>query len=104
MSGPEIGLTAEGYIDFPHDRIDVTGAYVPAYGLNNLLSNIPVLGLVLAGGQHEGVFALNYRVGGAFSAPTLTVNPLSAIAPGLIRKVMGIMDGTTRAPDNGLGR
>ena len=104
ISGPEIGLTAEGYIDFPHDRIDVTGAYVPAYGINNLLSNIPVLGLVLAGGQHEGVFALNYRVGGAFSAPTLTVNPLSAIAPGLIRKVMGIMDGTTRPPDNGYGR
>jgi hypothetical protein len=104
MSGREIGLTAEGYIDFPHDRIDVAGAYVPAYGLNNLLSNIPVLGLVLAGGQHEGVFALNYRIGGAFSAPTLTVNPLSAIAPGLIRKVMGIMDGTTRAPDNGFTR
>jgi hypothetical protein len=100
ISGPEIGLTADGYIDFPRDRIDVTGAYVPAYGINNLLSNIPVLGLVLAGGQHEGVFALNYHVSGAFSAPTLTVNPLSAIAPGLIRKVMGIMDGTTRAPES----
>lgn len=104
MSGPEIGLTAEGSIDFPRDRVDVTGAYVPAYGLNNLLSNIPVLGLVLAGGQHEGVFALNYRVSGAFSSPTLTVNPLSAIAPGLIRKVMGIMDGTTRTPDAGVPR
>jgi hypothetical protein len=104
MSGPEIGLTADGYIDFTRDRIDMSGAYVPAYGLNNLVSNIPVLGLLLAGGQHEGVFALNFRVTGAFSAPTLNVNPLSVIAPGLIRKVMGIMDGTTQLPDAGAGR
>jgi hypothetical protein len=104
MSGPDIGLTADGYIDFSRDRIDVSGAYVPAYGLNNLLSNIPVLGVVLAGGQHEGVFALNFRVTGAFSAPTLNVNPLSVIAPGLIRKVMGIMDGTSQIPDAGGAR
>jgi hypothetical protein len=101
MSGPEIGLTADGYIDFSRDRIDVSGSYVPAYGLNSLLSNIPVLGVVLAGGQHEGVFALSFRITGAFSAPTLNVNPLSVIAPGLIRKVMGIMDGTSQIPDGG---
>lgn len=94
MSGSEIGLTVDGYIDLARDRIDVSGSFVPAYGLNSLLSNIPVLGLVLAGGRHEGVFAMSFRVSGAFSAPVLTVNPLSVIAPGLLRKVFGILDGT----------
>ncbi|MBI3274984.1 MAG: hypothetical protein HYZ60_03360, partial [Methylocystis sp.] len=82
MSGPEIGLTVDGYVDFARDHIDVSGAYVPAYALNNLLSNIPVLGLILVGGRHEGVFALNYGVSGSIDGPVLTVNPLSAIAPG----------------------
>jgi AsmA-like C-terminal region len=104
MSGPEIGLTFEGFVDFPHDRLDLAGSYVPAYALNSLLSNIPVLGVVIAGGQHEGIFALNYRVTGMLSAPVVSVNPLSAIAPGLMRKIMGVLDGTTRMPDNGGAR
>jgi hypothetical protein len=94
MSGTEIGLTVDGYIDLARDRIDVSGSFVPAYGLNNLVSNIPVIGFMLAGGQHEGVFAVSFRVSGAFSAPVLTVNPLSVIAPGLLRKVFGVIDGT----------
>lgn len=100
MSGPEIGLTFDGFIDFQRDRLDLAGSYVPAYALNSLLSDIPVLGVVIAGGQHEGIFALNYRVTGSLSSPLVNVNPLSAIAPGMIRKIMGVLDGTTRMPDN----
>ncbi len=99
MSGPEIGLTFDGFIDFPRDRLDLSGSYVPAYALNSLLSNIPVLNLVITGGQHEGIFALNYRVTGALSAPVVNVNPLSAIAPGMMRKIMGVLDGTARMPE-----
>lgn len=99
MSGPEIGLTFDGFIDFPRDRLDLSGSYVPAYALNSLLSNIPVVGVVIAGGQNEGIFALNYRVTGTLTAPVVRVNPLSAIAPGLIRKIMGVLDGTARVPD-----
>lgn len=100
MSGPEIGLTFDGFADFPRDRVDLAGSYVPAYALNSLLSNIPVLGFVIAGGQHEGIFALSYRVTGSFSEPVVSVNPLSALAPGMIRKIMGVLDGTTRLPNS----
>lgn len=99
MSGPETGLTVDGYIDVARDRIDVSGTFVPAYGLNNLVSNIPVIGVVLGGGEHEGMFGVSFRVTGAFSAPVLTVNPLSVIAPGLLRKLFGILDGTGRLPE-----
>jgi hypothetical protein len=101
MSGPEIGLTFDGFIDFTRDQVDLGGSYVPAYALNSLLSNIPVLGVVIAGGQHEGIFALNYRVTGAIGAPVVNVNPLSVIAPGLMRKIMGVIDGSVRPPDTG---
>jgi hypothetical protein len=98
LSGPEIGLTFDGYIDFPRERLDLVGSYVPAYALNSLVSNIPVVGAVLAGGQHEGIFALSFRLYGALSSPSINVNPLSAIAPGLMRKIMGVIDGTARMP------
>ncbi len=98
MSGPAIGMTFDGVIDMARDNIDLAGSYVPAYALNSLLSHIPVVGVLVAGGQNEGVFALNYRLSGALSSPVVTVNPLSAIAPGLMRKIMGVLDGTARVP------
>jgi AsmA-like C-terminal region len=98
MSGPAIGMTFDGFIDFPKNSLDLSGSYVPAYALNSLLSHIPVVGVLVAGGQNEGVFALNYRLTGDISAPIVTVNPLSAIAPGLMRKIMGVIDGTAHVP------
>lgn len=98
MSGPAIGMTFDGFIDFPRNTLDLSGSYVPAYALNSLLSHIPVVGVLVAGGQNEGVFALNYRLTGDISAPIVTVNPLSAIAPGLMRKIMGVIDGTAHVP------
>ncbi len=101
MSGPEMGLTFDGYVDLARETVDIGGSYVPAYGLNNLVSNIPVFGQILTGGAHEGIFALNYRVTGQLGAPAVRVNPLSALTPGLFRKIMGVMDDTARPQDPG---
>ncbi|WP_246206981.1 DUF3971 domain-containing protein [Methylocystis heyeri] len=101
MSGPEMGLSFDGYIDMSRETVDIGGSYVPVYGLNNLVSNIPVFGQILTGGAHEGIFALNYRVTGALGSPTVRVNPLSALTPGLFRKIMGVMDNTASPPEPG---
>jgi hypothetical protein len=101
MSGPEMGLTFDGYVDLARETVDLGGSYVPAYGLNNLVSNIPVFGQLLTGGAHEGIFALNYRVTGQLGAPAVRVNPLSALTPGLFRKIMGVMDETARPREPG---
>jgi hypothetical protein len=95
----EVGLTTKGYIDYARDRVDLNGTFVPAYQLNNIVSHIPVFGFLLGGGQHEGIFGVNYRVTGAWSSPTLTVNPLSGMTPGILRKLFGVVDGTTPPPD-----
>jgi len=92
MYGTEFGLTVDGMLDFPHDKVALNGAFVPAYEVNNLFSKIPVFGLFLGGGSNEGLFAVNYTITGAASAPSLNVNPLSAIAPGFLRKIFGAMD------------
>jgi hypothetical protein len=100
---PSMGLTAQGAIDFGHNQIDVSGSFVPAYTVNTMLTKIPLVGVLLSGGQNDGVFGVSYRVHGLMSGPTLTINPLSAIAPGILRRILGAIDGTaTRngAPDD----
>jgi len=94
MYGQQVGATLEGMIDYGRDRVDLAGNLVPAYELNNLFSKIPLVGPLLGGGKNEGLFAINFRVTGAASAPTLRVDPLSAIAPGIFRKILGVADGT----------
>jgi hypothetical protein len=59
-----------------------------------MLTKIPLVGVLLSGGQNDGVFGVSYRVHGPMSGPTLTVNPLSAIAPGILRRILGAIDGT----------
>ena len=93
LYGNQIGIKMDGAVDFERDRLNVVGTFVPAYGVNNLFSQIPVFGPILGGGSNEGLFAVNFRATGAVSAPQLTINPLSAIAPGLFRKIFGVGDG-----------
>ncbi|MDQ0395054.1 YhdP family protein [Labrys monachus] len=85
--GPDVGVSLSGDIDYGADRVNLTGTFVPAYALNNIFSQIPVLGEILGGGQYGGLFAINFKVAGRIAAPVLTVNPLSAIAPGFLRKI-----------------
>ena len=89
LSGPQVGGTVEGSLDFTKDRADLSGTFVPAYGLNNAFNHIPIVGQLL-GGKDEGLFAINFRVTGALSQPTVSVNPLSAVAPGFLRKFFGV--------------
>jgi hypothetical protein len=87
--GPQVGFTLKGWVDYGRDRADIQGTFVPAYGLNNAFAQVPIFGPILGGGKNEGLFAVNFRVSGQATAPTLTVNPLSAIAPGFLRKLFG---------------
>lgn len=86
-SGPAIGLTIKGNIDRATDRIDMEGTLVPAYTINSFLGQVPVLGPLIVGREGEGIFALTYRVRGSSTEPSVTVNPLSALAPGFLRRM-----------------
>ncbi len=93
-----MGFTLGGWIDTAKDRTDVSGTFVPLYGLNNVVSQVPIFGPLLGGGHNEGLFGINFRVAGAMSSPNISVNPLSAIAPGFLRKLFGAGGGDPNAP------
>jgi hypothetical protein len=85
--GPQLGATLEGAVNYSADRVDLVGTFVPAYSLNNLLSRVPIIGKLLGGGEHGGLLGVTFQVRGTTGAPTVTVNPMSAVAPGFLRKI-----------------
>ena len=96
--GAELGFTAHGTINTKSDNINVSGTIVPAYTLNSVLGKIPILGTILTGKDHSGIFAATYRIEGPLEKPKIFVNPLAALAPGFLRNLIGIFDGTVK-PD-----
>jgi AsmA-like C-terminal region/Protein of unknown function len=86
VRGPVLGGTIDGLIDYADDNVHLRGTLIPLYGANNLLGQLPVVGLFL-GGEKEGLVGVTYEVIGKPANPVLRVNPLSALAPGLLRKV-----------------
>ncbi|WP_407174081.1 DUF3971 domain-containing protein [Bradyrhizobium sp. STM 3562] len=88
VKGPTVGATIEGSIDYVANQVRMSGTFVPLYGLNNMFGQIPVLGLFLGGGSNEGLFGVTYEVVGTPGAPVVRINPISAIFPGVTRKIM----------------
>jgi hypothetical protein len=87
VKGPAIGATIEGSIDSVSNQVRMSGTFVPMYGLNNMFGQIPVLGLFLGNGNNEGLIGVTYEVVGTPAQPVMRVNPISAMAPGLLRKI-----------------
>jgi hypothetical protein len=105
VKGNELGATAEGVIRKTDGAIDITGTIIPAYGINAAVGDIPLVGDILTGGNDEGVFGLTYALGGTMAKPKFQINPVSAIAPGILRRFFdfGNGSGATMKPGQGSG-
>ncbi|MBC7951701.1 MAG: AsmA-like C-terminal domain-containing protein [Rhodospirillaceae bacterium] len=94
--GPALGITSKGEVDLDHGRMALEGTVVPAYALNSVLGNIPVLGWLVTGGEKGGgLLAFNFTMRGPTQEPDVTVNPLSALTPGFLRHLFNIFDDGT---------
>ncbi len=103
-AGPAIGASADGYIDRPKNQIALKGSLVPAFGLNSMVSNIPLLGDLLASKKGEGIFGVTYSATGNADQPSISVNPLSALTPGILRRIFeGHIPTAANAPSNAPG-
>jgi hypothetical protein len=85
--GGALGINASGTVDLGQSTLDLEGTLVPAYMLNNIIGNIPLIGNFLLGGEGQGLFAAGFRASGPLGDPTISVNPLSVLAPGALRKL-----------------
>ena len=77
--GASLGVSAEGVYRFAGSVLDLQGVVSPIYFLNGIGSVLTRKG--------EGLFGFNYTVKGSASNPSVSVNPLSILTPGMFRDI-----------------
>ncbi|MCB1364872.1 MAG: hypothetical protein KDK02_12170, partial [Rhodobacteraceae bacterium] len=77
--GPSIGISMDGLYDIASSRLAMRGVISPVYLLNSIGSMLTRKG--------EGLIGFSYTLRGPASAPEVQVNPLSGLAPGMLRDV-----------------
>lgn len=88
--GGSLGITARGDVVYQTGGLDLQGTIIPAYLVNSILGQVPVVNL-LVGGKGQGLVAVNYRLTGEIAKPHVSVNPISALTPGFLRGVFGLL-------------
>ncbi len=102
-TGPTVGATADGYVDRPKNAIAIKGTLAPVVGVNfnQVLGAIPVVGNILVSKKGEGIFGVTYSVKGNADQPSVSVNPLAMLTPGILRRIFqGRMPTAAQAPSN----
>lgn len=87
IKGPVLGATISGKLDMIRRQLALSGTYIPAYGVNNIFSRLPLIGRALGNRKNEGLLGITYKIEGSVSNPTVIVNPASILAPGALRKI-----------------
>ncbi len=87
VRGSTIGTTFQGVLSDPEGNMALTGTFMPAYGINRLFGDLPVLGLFLGNGRDRGLIGITYKLVGPLKQPQIIVNPISVIAPGIFRSI-----------------
>lgn len=77
--GPSMGITLDGYYDLASQTMDMQGVLSPIYVVNFVGQ--------LFSRKGEGLFGFNFNLRGKAAAPQISVNPLSALTPGMFREI-----------------
>lgn len=77
--GASLGVSMDGYYDLTRQQMDFQGVFSPVYLINGIGSLLTRKG--------EGLIGFTFKLGGAPDAPRVQVNPLSALAPGMLREI-----------------
>ena len=69
-------------------KVNFAGELVPLYMINTFLAYIPVLGPWISGGRKDGIFMTRFTLTGDRKNPSLLINPLSTVTPGVMREFL----------------
>ncbi|KWV51042.1 hypothetical protein AS026_06860 [Rhizobium altiplani] len=87
VRGDQVGAVFQGMVRDQRGRMDMTGTFMPAYGLNRLFAELPLIGIILGNGTDRGLIGITFKLTGKLESPDLIINPLSIIAPGVFRNI-----------------
>ena len=78
--GPSLGVSMDGVYDLNRSTMDMQGVISPVYFLN-------AIGQIFSAREGEGLFGFNFALKGPSDAPSVQVNPLSILTPGVFRDI-----------------
>ena len=93
IAGPSIGISLNGQIDMQTRQVALGGALAPFNFLSQAVENIPLIGEILTGTRGEGILAADFSLTGHFENIIVNVNPLTALAPGILREMFNDLSG-----------
>lgn len=88
MAGDSLGLSFSGKIDLQSNALDIKGTIVPLDGINKFFGRIPLIGQILTGVNGDGIIGATYKVTGSGDDMNVSINPLSALTPGIFRSIL----------------
>ncbi len=87
-TGPAMGLTARGWIAPESGELSLDGVLAPSFiGANAVLGALPIIGDLFVSRPGEGMFAPTYSVRGTFARANISINPVAALTPGVLRRI-----------------
>ncbi len=87
-TGPALGFTARGWIAPEDGELSLDGVLAPSFiGANAVLGALPIIGDLFVSRQGEGMFAPTYSVRGTFERANISINPVAALTPGVLRRI-----------------
>ena len=83
-----------GTFDLVNNQMDTVVGIAPLAGLDRFLTQIPVVGKIITGGDEKSILKTYYTVKGDFNNPEITLTPFTSLG----KRVMGIFQAILQAP------
>src|SRR5690606_7387467 len=65
VRGPAVGTTFQGTLYDQQGNMSITGTFMPAYGVNRLFGELPIVGALLGNGRDRGLIGITYKLAGS---------------------------------------
>ena len=89
--GISLGIVTTGTVNLKKNSTNLKGTVIPFYIINHGIEKIPFVGKIVTGGEGKGFFfGIDYSLIGDINNPLIGANPLTAFAPGFLRKIFKI--------------
>ncbi len=87
LEGPSMNMMVSGTIHFPKKQLNLLLGIRPIQTLDRIISNVPVLGTLVAG-DREAVLETLFDINGSMDEPQVSIRPVASIIPGIVRDML----------------
>ena len=89
IKGSELGLSFDTVVGFDNDYFLTTGTIIPAYTLNTLITNFPIVGdIITAGSPEDGLLGASFKIEKKEGEFDMSYNPISVFVPNLFKNFL----------------